>query len=212
MQFTLFSISFLFFFFFLSSLRNCSVTQSLIWCQQQNWRVKFSKLTTQLSHTAGRNVMVQALWKTAWQVLNKLNIELSYDVLAAQSYLTLGNPVDCSLSGSSIHGILQARILEWVTIPFSRDLPDPGIELRSPVLQADSLVSEPPGKSSVIMWPSNSTLRYMLKIDENIYSNKYLWQIFIATIFTITPKWKQPKCLPTAEWKHDEWWKLMHGN
>ena len=36
--------------------------------------------------------------------------------------------MDCSLSGSSIHGILQARILEWVAIPFSGDLPDPGIK------------------------------------------------------------------------------------
>ena len=37
-------------------------------------------------------------------------------------------PVDCSLPGSSVHGILQARILEWVAISFSRNLPDPGIE------------------------------------------------------------------------------------
>ena len=44
-------------------------------------------------------------------------------------------------------GALQARILEWVAVPFSRDLPDLGIEPRSPTLQADSLPSEPPGKS-----------------------------------------------------------------
>ena len=43
-------------------------------------------------------------------------------------------------------GILQARILEWVAMPSSRDLPNPGIESRSPSLQADSLLSEPPGK------------------------------------------------------------------
>ena len=42
-------------------------------------------------------------------------------------------------------GILQARILEWVAISFSRDLPDPRIEPRSPTLQADSLPSEPQG-------------------------------------------------------------------
>ena len=41
-------------------------------------------------------------------------------------------------------GILQARILEWVAIPFSGDLPDPGIEPRSPPLQVDSLRPEPP--------------------------------------------------------------------
>ena len=45
----------------------------------------------------------------------------------------------CSLPGSSVHGVLQARILEWVAILFSRDLPNPGIESRSLALQADSL-------------------------------------------------------------------------
>ena len=43
-------------------------------------------------------------------------------------------------------GILQARILECMAMPSSRDLPNPGIEPRSPPLQADSLSSEPPGK------------------------------------------------------------------
>ena len=38
----------------------------------------------------------------------------------AQSYPTLCNPIDCSLPGSSIHGLFQARILEWVAILFSR--------------------------------------------------------------------------------------------
>ena len=38
----------------------------------------------------------------------------------AQSCLTLCNPMDCSLPGSSVHGILQARTLEWVAISFSR--------------------------------------------------------------------------------------------
>ena len=36
--------------------------------------------------------------------------------------------MDWNPPGSSVHGILQARILEWVAMPFSRDLPDPGIE------------------------------------------------------------------------------------
>ena len=42
-------------------------------------------------------------------------------VLVAQSCLTLCNPMDCSPPGFSVHGILQARILEWVAIPFSRE-------------------------------------------------------------------------------------------
>ena len=45
--------------------------------------------------------------------------------------------MDCSLPGSSVHGILQARILECVAIPFSRDLPHPEIEPGCPTSQAD---------------------------------------------------------------------------
>ena len=55
-------------------------------------------------------------------------------------------PHELNPTGSSIHGILQARILEWVDISFSGYLPDPGIEPRSPALQADSSQFEPPGK------------------------------------------------------------------
>ena len=44
----------------------------------------------------------------------------------------------------TVHGILQARILEWVA--FLGDLPDPGIEPKSPALQVDSLPAEPQGK------------------------------------------------------------------
>ena len=59
-------------------------------------------------------------------------------VLVAQSCLTLCNPIDCGPPGFSIHGILQARILEWVAVPVLGDLPNPEIESRSPALQADS--------------------------------------------------------------------------
>ena len=67
-------------------------------------------------------------------------------VLVAQSCPTLCDPMDCSLPGSSVHKIFQARILEWVAISFSRDLPNPGIEPGSPAFQGDALTSEPPEK------------------------------------------------------------------
>ena len=63
-----------------------------------------------------------------------------------QSCPTLCDPMGCSPPGFSVHGILQARILESVAISSSRDLPNPGMEPGSPTLQADSLLSEPPGK------------------------------------------------------------------
>ena len=47
------------------------------------------------------------------------------EVLVAQSSLTLCDPMDCNLPGSTVHGILQARTLEWVAIPFSRGSSQP---------------------------------------------------------------------------------------
>ena len=43
-------------------------------------------------------------------------------MFVVQLYLTIWDPMDCSLPGSSVHGILQARILEWVSIPFSKKI------------------------------------------------------------------------------------------
>ena len=54
--------------------------------------------------------------------------------------------MDCSPPGSSVHGILQAIIVEGLPFPSLGDLPDPGVKPQSPELQADSLPSEPPGK------------------------------------------------------------------
>ena len=62
-------------------------------------------------------------------------------VKVARSCPTLSNPMDYT-----VHGILQARILEWVAFSFSGDLPNPGIEPRSPTLQVGSLPAEPQGK------------------------------------------------------------------
>ena len=59
-----------------------------------------------------------------------------------------GDPMECGPPGSSVHGILQARMLEWVACPPPGDLPDSGIQplsLASPALQAGSLPTEPPG-------------------------------------------------------------------
>ena len=65
----------------------------------------------------------------------------------AQSGPTLSSPMDYSLPGSSVHGILQAGLLEWVAMPPPGDLPNSATEPRSPSLQVDSVLSEPPGKS-----------------------------------------------------------------
>ena len=58
----------------------------------------------------------------------------------------LCDPMDCCLPGSSVHGILQARILEWVAIPFSRGSSQPRDQSQVACIVADSLLSEPPEK------------------------------------------------------------------
>ena len=85
----------------------------------------------------------------------------------AQSCLTLCDPTDFSLPGSSVLGISQARILEWVAISISRASSQPGIEPESPVspaLQADSLPLSYQGSPIVDIWPDSE-----LTLQEKLY-------------------------------------------
>ena len=75
-----------------------------------------------------------------------LFLSMRVKVLVAQSCPTLCDPMDCSPPGSSVRGILQARILGWIAILFSRVSFQPRIKPSSPALQADSLLSETPRK------------------------------------------------------------------
>ena len=61
--------------------------------------------------------------------------------------------MDCSLPGSSVHGISQARILEWVLISSSRDLPNPGTEAVTSTLAGEFFTTEPRGKENGIDGP-----------------------------------------------------------
>ena len=61
--------------------------------------------------------------------------------------------MDSSLPGSSVHGILQARVLEWAAVSFSGDLPKPGIKLESPGLAGRFFTTESPGKLPGSMYP-----------------------------------------------------------
>ena len=67
------------------------------------------------------------------------------------------DPVNCSLPGSSVQGILQARILEWVAISFSRGTSRPRNLTKSPTLQADTLLTELCGKHWNWLWFQGDT-------------------------------------------------------
>ena len=96
----------------------------------------------------------------------------------AQLCPTLCDPVDCNLQGSTVHGILQARVLEWVAIVFSRGLPNPGIEPGSPALEADALTSEPPGKQMPgwIKHKLESRLLGEISVTSDMQMTPPLWQ------------------------------------
>ena len=59
--------------------------------------------------------------------------------------------MNSSLSGSSVHEIFQARILEWVAISISKDISDPGIEPKSPALAGRFFTTEPRGKALIML-------------------------------------------------------------
>ena len=84
-----------------------------------------------------------------------VHVNLSYtSVKVSVSRSVVSNslcPMDCSLPDAFVHGILQARILERVAIPFSRGSSWPRERTRSPALQAYSLLSEPPGNPHLIL-------------------------------------------------------------
>ena len=67
-------------------------------------------------------------------------------VVVTQSCLMLYNPIDCSPSGFSVHGILQKQYWSGLPFPSPGDLPNPGMKARSPALQEGSLLPGPRGK------------------------------------------------------------------
>ena len=105
----------------------------------------FWNITYSLSHSVTHPWPLFQVYKFpgGWNIYIHIYIFIQA-FLVAQSVknLSLCNPVDCSPPGSSVHGIVQARTLEWLPFPPPGDLSDPGIEPASPVsraLQVNSL-------------------------------------------------------------------------
>ena len=90
--------------------------------------------------------------RISWVLLSLPLVFLFYE---SESCLAVSDSLQ---SNGIVHGILQARILEWVAIPFSRGSSQPRDQPRSPALQADSLPAEPPGKPFLFMRKSNFIL------------------------------------------------------
>ena len=78
-------------------------------------------------HTSVLKIYQSDYPQSSWEILTFLNSAMRYkeESEVVQAFLTLCNPMDCSLPDFSVHGIFQARILEWVTIFFSRRTSQP---------------------------------------------------------------------------------------
>ena len=110
--------------------------------------------------------------------------------------------MDCSPPGSFVHRDFLARILEWVAIPFSRELLSSGIGRRSPALQADSSPSEPPGKPCKLVSPGQNLLWSVFYFlwgrgccSVALFQTKCACPCVGGTAFFTLPQTPRPLCL-----------------
>ena len=128
-----------------------------------------------------------------------------------------------ALRNLSVHGIFQARVLEWVAISFSREFPYPGIEPGTPALQADALPSEPPVShrllkempNGMVTWKDGLTISYKTKLTLTIHFSHCTPGIYpneleihpqrnlhvnVVALSLIAKTWKQPRFPSIGEW------------
>ena len=122
-------------------------------------------------------------------------------------------PTLCDSMDYTVHGILQARILGWVTFPFSRQSSQPGIKARSPTLQVDSLPAEPQGKpiNSWVLclfkyWETVEVIFLQLKdhdskISSYIKLDGDIWYIIWGLSRHLQQQGSCPGCFPTSSQK-----------
>ena len=104
-----------------------------------------------------------------------------------QSCPTQCDPTDGSPWGSPVPGILQARILEWVAISFSRGSPQPRDRIQVSRLQADALSSEPPGKLLVAKKPKSHVFHEVEIKLVFFFFNFYYYFILLYNTVLVLP-------------------------
>ena len=146
---------------------SCSLLQGIFPTQGSNPGLPYCRwIPCQLSHQ-GRPYQMKHLFKIHGTVKSG---KVKVKALVAQSCLTLCDPMDCSLPGSSVHGILQARTQSGLPFPPPGGLPNLGIEPRPLVLQVDSLSSESPGQPQRVRGGCIKPSSFVIKNASHRYS------------------------------------------
>ena len=166
------------------SLPDSSV-RGILWARVLEWvAVSFSRWSFQ---PRDQTHVSSVSWFCKWIVYQCTTWEaLECAWMFSQSCLTL-QPRDCSPPGSSVHGILQVSILEWVALSSPEELPKPWIKPRSPALQADSLPAEPSGKPlAPSKWGIKSFIvQIFCLLTQVIKLNKYKIYVLNILLFYI---------------------------
>ena len=145
------------------------------WDLKNVWGIESHKIVSLLPKSSLFYLFTPSKTPNYWQLLIPLlPLFVCVCVLVAQSYPTFCHHMDCSLPHSSVHGILQARILEWVAVPFSKGPSSPRDRTQVFCMQADSLPSEPTGKPFTV-----SVVLAFTRILHN-------WNQDVCTLFRLT--------------------------
>ena len=128
-----------------------------------------------LFHYFHKNSPLHSVFRSLWS--NQTESESA----RCQSCPTLCDPMDCSPPGSSVHGILQARLLEWVAISFSRESSWPRDHTQISALQVDSLPREPPTEPAANPW-TGLTLFCISICEKTLFSfNFHFFLLHLST-------------------------------
>ena len=128
-------------------------------------------------------------FSTAWAIREAPMGRLKAKAKVAQSCPILCDPMDCSPPGSSLHGIFQLRILEWVAISFSRGSSQPRDLTWASCIIRGFLTAEPPGKPfyCVIAGHNVSTIaNIQLTLNKFLLNNLFslllhIWKSYLSS-------------------------------
>ena len=116
-------------------------TPGFLWAHSLDYCLTCQQWEADLLHNSSPD-----FWRLQFSEMN-INVVSMWTCLVIQLSSTLCNPMDYSPPGTSVHGILQARILEWVAMSFSRGSPQPRDQTQVSWIAEDSLPPELPGKT-----------------------------------------------------------------